>query len=99
MAKTPTYALAKELVFNPNPGNIHDPPVTFPAGTLVFVFWNERYLTPERLKELDKARGVVEVKAFGGWMNEPRNKLLDMVMCMIGKYWVPVERKDVRQVD
>lgn len=97
--KMPTYSLAKAISFMPDPTNHQDPAVVFPAGTLVFVFWNERYLTANRKKELDKARGVVESKTFGGWLAEPRNPPLDMVMCMIGKHWVPVERKDIREVD
>lgn len=96
--KTPTYALAKAITIYPDPANMQDP-VHFEVGTLVFVFWNERYLPPNRKKELDKARGTVESKTFGGWLAEPRTPPLDMVMCMIGKYWVPVERVDIKQVD
>lgn len=59
-------------------------PVEFPSGTLVFPFWSEHNLTVERREELR------ELTKF-----HPKKD--DFVMCIIGRMWVPIDRKNIRK--
>lgn len=86
--KLPTYCI-KETVYISTP-NINDPNTEFPPGTLVFPFWNTQWLPSHRKQELEES-----IRAHTMW-NSPKP---DMVMCLIGQYWVAVERSNICRRD
>jgi hypothetical protein len=59
-------------------------PVQFPAGTLLFAFWNEDYVPAERYEELKEARRY----------HRGQDKL---IMCIIGTYWVAIPESSIRR--
>lgn len=65
-----------------------DDMVKFPSGTLVFVFWNETLL-PSHMKDRLKEgkRSLQYSNGTNKFTGKPEGKL---VMCIIGKHWVPV---------
>ena len=87
--KLPTYAI-KKAVSVPT-ANYNDPQVEFPGGTLVFPFWNTQWLPANRKEELKDA-----IKLNSGWNSGER---ADLVMCMIGRYWIPIERSNICRRD
>ena len=87
--KLPTYYI-KEAVYVDSP-HLNDPNTEFPPGTLVFPFWNPQWLPSHRREELKQA-----IKLRTGW-NDPN--VADLVMCLIGSYWVAVERSIICRRD
>lgn len=81
--KLPEYALKKEITVAV--GFPSTDSTDFPAGTLVFPFWNEDHLPEHRYKELEEARKF-------------RYKDSDkLIMCIIGAKWVPVDQSNIRK--
>jgi hypothetical protein len=91
--KKPDYSLSKEIQYTPPNGN-QDDSVEFPAGTLVFPFWNEAYI-PSHIKEVfDKIK-----KGSGMFLSVGKgDDAKDLVMCIIGRKWVPVPKKCIKEV-
>ena len=88
--KLPEFALAKDISFRPQGGGTNDD-ILFPAGTLVFPFWNKTLLPQHIRKILDDAQNL----ANRSWANDkPAN--LEMIICVIGKYYIPVYRSYIR---
>lgn len=91
--RTPTYSLIKDIDYKETPSS---EPISFPGGTLVFVFWQDTWLTESKKEDLKKARGELDSSNPAYWMYPPNNK--DYVMCIIGTTWVPVERSNIRRI-
>lgn len=80
--KLPEYTLKKSVTIA---DGLMSDVVEFPAGTLVFPFWNEEYVPPHRKKELEEARRFQYKDAAR------------LIMCIIGTRWVPVEEDKIRK--
>lgn len=78
--KLPEYSL-KEPVRVIVSNNMDD--IEYPAGTLVFPFWNETLLPEHRREQLKEAQRST---SFG-----------PLVMCIIGRDWVPVSIRKIRK--
>ena len=63
-----------------------DKDTEFPAGTLVFPFWNEHYI-PEHKKEI-----LTEANRY----SLSRSKY---ILCVIGTYWVAIKEEQIRRRD
>lgn len=81
--KLPEYSLKGGVEYKAMDSG-QDPAVEFAAGTLVFPFWNETLLPKHRFDELKKYMRFM-----------PPEK--QMVMCIIGRYWVPVPKEMIRR--
>lgn len=92
---TPEYALKEDIDYRESPGA---DPIIFKAGTLVFVFWNDTLLPKHRREELGKARGEITKYHEGHWMYTPPPVNANMVMCIIGKTWIPIDKKNIRKL-
>lgn len=79
--KLPEYTLRKTISIRPE-GTMDL--IEFHAGTLIFPFWNEDNLTSERKQELKDAKQY-------RMSNQPK-----LIMCLIGRQWVPVEETNIR---
>jgi hypothetical protein len=77
--KRPEYCLrvpVKIVVQN----NMDD--IEYPAGTLVFPFWNETLLPDHRRVQLKEAEKLYSSQ---------------LIMCIIGVQWVPVTIENIRK--
>lgn len=57
--------------------------IEYPPGTLIFPFWNETLLPEHKKMELKETK-----KMYG---------TEHIVMCIIGRQWVPVMAKNIRK--
>lgn len=79
--RLPEYCLKQGIQIK-DPSNSAGEPIEFKGGTLVFPFWNETLLPSHRRDELKEAQKF------------DRDEKL--VMCMIGRLWVPVPKSNIR---
>jgi len=78
----PEYSIIKEVAINNQ--SLQGDPIEFPSGTLVFVFWSEHYIPSHKKEEMEEFLKYIPEKEM-------------YVMCIIGQYWVPVHRKNIRK--
>lgn len=85
--KLPEYSLKQVIKYFP-PNSGPDDMLEFPTGTLIFVFWNETLL-PSHIKSIlaENKKGFQHSNGMNKFTGKPEGKL---VMCIIGKHWVPV---------
>ena len=79
--KLPEYSIKREIIVT-EIANGQGDPMKFPAGTLVFPFWNENNL-PSHIFDI--------LKNHNRW-----NKEQLYIMCVIGVHWVPVLKENIR---
>jgi len=78
--RVPEHSLKTGIKIFP-PDNQNEP-IEFASGTLVQVFWSEHNLPKHVMESLEKYR-----------KESPK---ADYVMCLIGRFWVPLDRKNIR---
>lgn len=79
--KLPEYSLKKGIQVK-DPQNAMSDPLEFPSGTLVFPFWNETLLPGHIREQLNEAKRYAK--------DSP------IVMCLIGRTWVPLPKSNIR---
>jgi len=91
--KLPEYSLKYKLMFVPQDAG-PDNMVEFPSGTLLFVFWNETLLPSHIRQRLSEGKKFLQYSnGTNKFTGKPEGKLL---MCIIGKHWVPVPVSYIR---
>lgn len=78
--KLSEYSLKKDVSIFTGP--LSDP-IQFPAGTLIQPFWSEGNLPNHIIEQLNEHRKIMHSKSV-------------YIMCMIGMFWVPVLKEDIR---
>jgi hypothetical protein len=91
--KLPEYSLKQSIRFFPPSGGPDDM-VEFHPGTLLFVFWNETLLPDHIRKRLDEnKKSIQHTNGTNKFTGKAEGKL---IMCIIGKHWVPVPSTYIR---
>lgn len=68
--------------YNVNNNSNQQDPIVFPAGTLCMPFWSEHNLPPHVREDL---------------YDQIAPKGSKFIMCLIGRFWVPVLQEHIRQ--
>lgn len=85
--RRPYFSLSKSVQYYPPKGG-PDVLVEFQAGTLIFPIWNEGFLPSHQKQFLNDSQRTL------ARLMHSKDKL---VMCIIGKYWIPVAKNSIKE--